>query len=167
MAVDPGCAAARERLETLVDGDLPDEQAGALRAHLAGCRGCRAHHDEAASLPVRLAALRSPDPAPALLSGVMSRIRGDAVGPVRFWSLPAAEAALFLVALWYLSGLQGLAGLVQATSSDVAALAGWGAGASAPPAPQVDLFLLLVSGLLVAVTLYHLTLLSRQGPRLS
>ena len=41
-----------------------------------------------------------------------------------------------------------------------------GGGSEVSPAPAVDLFLLLVSGLLLAVTLYHLTLLSRQEPRL-
>jgi anti-sigma factor RsiW len=154
------CADVRARLETLVDGE---SDGGDARAHLATCPACRTHHAEAASLPWRLAALRSPEPPPSLVQQVLRRVGRNRVGPLRFWSLLGAEALLALVTLWYLSGLDGLARIAQGTASEVAAIAG--GGSEAPPAPAVDLFLLLVSGLMLAVTLYHLALLSRQDPR--
>jgi anti-sigma factor RsiW len=155
------CADVRARLETLVDGESDGADA---RAHLAACPACRAHHAEAASLPWRLAALRAPEPPPSLVQEVLRRVGRNRIGPLRFWSLLGAEAFLGLVTLWYVSGLDGLLRIAQGTVSEVAAIAG--GGSDVPPMPAVDLFLLLVSGLLLAVTLYHLTLLSRQEPRL-
>lgn len=160
------CAEVRDQLETLVDGELQDQRVAAVRAHLAGCAPCRAHHAEACSLPNRLAAIASPEPPPALLAHVLRRVRRERVGPLRVWGPLAVELGLVLVGLWYVSGLRGLSFLLQRTASDVAALAGWGAGQADPPAPPVgDVFLLLVCGLLLVTTLYHLTLLARQGPR--
>jgi anti-sigma factor RsiW len=162
------CLEVRDHLETLVDGELPAGQAAVVRVHLAECPACRAHHAEATSLPSRLAAIAGPEPPSALLGDVLRRVRRERVGPLRLWGPLAVELALVVVAFWYVSGLDGLSFLVQRTASDVAALAGWGAGqADLPAPPTADVFLLLVCGLLLVTTLYHLTLLSRQGPRLS
>ncbi|HZV48169.1 MAG TPA: zf-HC2 domain-containing protein [Candidatus Dormibacteraeota bacterium] len=164
----PGCVEARAQLEALVDGDLPEAQAGAVRAHLADCAACRAHHREACSLPRRLHAIPPPEPSPDLVPGVLARVRAERIGPLQLWSPLAVELVLFTTVVWYLSGPRGLARLVQRAASDMGALAGWGVGLSAlPTVPPGDVFLLLVSGLLVVVTLYHLSLLAaRLGPGL-
>jgi anti-sigma factor RsiW len=162
------CIQVRAQLETLVDGGLDPGQAARLRAHLADCPGCRAHHAEACSLPNRLAALGSPEPPQALLDGVLRRVRGETIGPLRLWGPMVVELLLAVVALWYVSGLDGLSLLVQRTASDASALIGWGAGQAALPQPVAgDVFLLLVCGLLLLTTVYHLALLARQTPRLS
>ncbi len=158
----------RDRLEALVDGDLDPAIAAALRAHLAACAACRAHHAEASSLPSRLAAIRAPEPPENLVAGVLRRVGAGRVGKLRLWGPLSVEAALLLVALWYVSGVEGLYALVERTASDAGALLSWGAGLAEPPAaPTGDAFLLLLCGLLLVTTLYHLALLSRHGPRLS
>jgi anti-sigma factor RsiW len=162
------CVQVRARLEALVDGELDAGQAAALRAHLAECASCRAHHAEASSLPNRLAAIVGPDAPPALVDSVLRRVRGERIGPWHLWGPLFVEAGLALIALWYLSGWRGLAALVQRTASDVGALIGWGVGQADPPVPVAgDVFLLLLCGLLMVTTLYHLALLARQGQRLS
>lgn len=161
------CAQVRDQLETLVDGELADARSGALRAHLAECPRCRAHHAEATSLPSRLAAIGGPEPPPALLAQVLRSVRRERIGPLRLWGPLVVELGLVLVGLWYVSGLDGLSLLLRLTASDAAAMAGWGAGQADLPAPPMgDVFLLLVCCLLLVTTLYHLSLLSRgQGPR--
>lgn len=162
------CIQVRAQLESLIDGDVDAELGARLRAHLADCPGCRAHHAEASSLPARLAALASPEPPPGLVDGVLRRVRGQQIGPLHLWGPLVVELVLAVVALWYLSGLDGLSVLVQRTASDVGSLIGWGAGLSSLPAPAAgDVFLLLVCGLLMLTTLYHLAQLARLGPRLS
>lgn len=39
------CREQVEQLEAMFAGDLPEKEADQLRAHLAGCEGCRAYHD--------------------------------------------------------------------------------------------------------------------------
>jgi predicted anti-sigma-YlaC factor YlaD len=168
MSAEMDCAEVRAQLEAFCDGELEEARAARLRGHLEGCPACRAHHAEAASLPARLAALPAPDPPTGLLPGVLHRVRRERVGRARLWGLPAAELLLFGVVLWYLSGPQGLLRLMQRTATDAAGLLGWGAGvARLPAATAGDVFLLLLFGLLVAVTVYHLTLLARAGFRTS
>ena len=160
----PSCDTVSAGLEALVDGDLPEDQASFLRAHLAGCAACRRHHAEAASLPGRLAAMRRPEAPPELVAGVLSRVSARGPRPLEVWGLLAAEAALVLVAGWYLSGLGGLLGLGRRTVADVGGWVDWFAGQADVPAQAAgDVFLLLISGLLVLVTLLHLALLSRHG----
>jgi anti-sigma factor RsiW len=160
------CIWARDQLEALVDGELDGPRTEQVRRHLSECDDCRAHHSEAISLPRRLAVVRGPEPPPALLAGVLRRIRADRVSPLQLWAPLGVELGLFLIALWYMSGPGGLVLLVQRTASDLSALAGWGAGqADVPVAPPGDVFLLIVFGLLVLTSLYHLALLSRQGGR--
>jgi len=162
------CIQVRAHLEALNDGEAGDELEPRLRAHLADCPGCRAHHAEATSLPARLAALGSPEPPPALVAGVLRRVRGETLRPLHLWGPLVVEVVLLLVALWYVSGLDGLSLLVSRTAADVGSLIGWGAGLSALPSPAAgDVFLLLVCGLLMVTTLYHLALLARRAPRLS
>lgn len=162
------CVEVRAQLEALIDGEVGGELGARLRAHLADCPGCRAHHAEASSLPTRLAALGSPEPPAALMDGVLRRVRGETLTPLHLWGPLAVEVVLALVALWYVSGLNGLSLLVERTASDVGSLIGWGAGLTDLPAPAAgDAFLLLVCGLLMVTTLYHLALLARLGPRLS
>lgn len=162
------CIQIRAQLEALVDGDLGAARVAELRAHLAECDACRAHHAEATSLPSRLTALSSPEPPPGLVAEVLRRVRGERVGPLRLWGPLAVELVLSGIALWSVSGLSGISLLVERTASDVASLVGWGAGQADLPAPAPeDVFLLLVCGLLTVVTLYHLALLARQAPRLT
>ena len=162
------CIQARAQLEALIDGEVGDELEARLRAHLADCPGCRAHHAEAVSLPTRLAALGSPEPPPALVDGVLRRVHGETLTPLHLWGPLVVEVILAMVAVWYVSGLDGLSLLVSRTASDVGSLIGWGAGLSDLPAPAAgDVFLLLVCGLLMVTTLYHLALLARLAPRLS
>lgn len=161
------CVWVRDQLESLVDGELDAGRARQLLAHLAECGDCRAHHAEAASLPSRLAAVPFPEPPDTLVGDVLGRVGQERVGPLGLWGPLAVELVLFLVTLWYVSGPRGLSHLIQRTASDVGALAGWGVGQADLPAPPTgDVFLLLVCGLLVATTLYHLVLLSRLGPRM-
>ena len=162
------CIQVRAQLEALIDGEAAADLDARLRAHLADCPGCRAHHAEATSLPARIGALGSPEPPAALLDGILRRVQGEKIGPLHLWGPLVVELLLAVVALWYVSGLQGLSLLVQRTASDVGSLIGWGAGLSELPAPAAgDVFLLLVCGLLMVTTLYHLTLLARLGPRFS
>lgn len=162
------CVSVREQLEALVDGDLADLPADQVRRHLAACDDCRAHHAEACSLPARLRAGRGPEPPASLVAGVMRRVGRERLSPLQLWGPLVVEVTLFLVALWYLSGPRGLYILAQRTTADVGALLGWGIDQAALPAPPLgDVFLLVVCGLLLVTTLYHLALLSRQGLRLS
>lgn len=162
------CVWVREQLEPLIDGDLPPAHVEELRRHLVSCEACREHHAEAASLPARLAVVRTPEPPLNLVRDVLRRVRGDRVSPMRLWAPLGVELMLFVVALWYVSGFRGLFLLVQRTAADAGALLGWDVGqVDLPPPAAGDLFLLLVCGLLVATTLYHLALLTRLGLRLS
>jgi predicted anti-sigma-YlaC factor YlaD len=158
------CLAVRAQLEALVDGEVGERTAKLLRAHLAQCPECREHYTAAASLPGRLATLGSPEPPPALLAATLREVRRESVGALQIWGLFAAEVALVLIAAWYLSGLSGLLELAGHTAGDVAGWLSWFGGQAAVPAPVADdLFLLLICGLLVLVTLLHLALLSRRG----
>ncbi|HKA12732.1 MAG TPA: zf-HC2 domain-containing protein [Candidatus Dormibacteraeota bacterium] len=162
------CVWVREQLEPLIDGDLAPARVDELRGHLAACEACREHYAEASSLPTRLAVVRTPEPPLNLVRDVLRRVRGDRVGPMRLWGPLGLELVLFLITLWYMSGFGGLYLLVQRTAADAGAVLGWDLGqANLPPPAAGDLFLLLLCGLLVATTLYHLTLLARLGLRLS
>lgn len=161
----PGCREVRRRLELLVDAELDAATAAALRAHLARCGSCRAQHREAASVPSRLRALRSPAPPASLVDGVMRRVAPRSRA-LEVWGLLVPEALLMLVAAWYTSGIGGLVEITRRTASDAAAFLDWGAGGGNLPAPAPgDLFMLLVTLLLAVLTLWHLSLLARQSPK--
>lgn len=158
------CLAVRAQLESLVDGEVSERTARLLRAHLAQCPECREHHTAAASLPGRLAGLATPEPPPALLAATLRQVGREKAGALQVWGLFAAEAALVMVAAWYLSGLSGLLEFAGHTAGDVGGWVSWFGGQAAVPAPVAgDLFLLLICGLLVLVTVLHLALLSRRG----
>ena len=158
------CSDVRAGLEPFVDGELDTVVAVSLRVHIARCRSCRAQHREAASVPMRLRALRSPAPPASLIDEVMRRV-APRIRPLEVWGLLVPELLLVLVAAWYTSGIGGLMEVARRTASDVAAFVSWGAGSGDPPAPVPgDLFMLLITLLLAAVSLWHLSLLARQSP---
>ncbi len=68
------CAETESRLSLWVDGDLPPEDAAAVRAHLAACASCAALAAELGALRDQLARL----PAQALPPGLAGRIRRQA-----------------------------------------------------------------------------------------
>src|SRR5438105_8757974 len=109
-----GCGEVRRRLEALVDSELDEATTAVLRAHIARCPGCRSEHREAASVPSRLHALRSPDPPSSLINEVMRRVapRSRALD---VWGLLVPEVLLVVVAAWYTSGIGGLVGIVRRT----------------------------------------------------
>ena len=160
-----GCREVRPRLELLVDAELDAATAAALSDHIARCGSCRAQHREAASVPARLRALRSPAPPASLVDEVMRRVAPRSRA-LEVWGLLVPEVLLVLVAAWYTSGIGGLVEIVRRTASDVAAFFDWGAGGGSLPAPVPgDLFMLLVTLLLAVLTLWHLSLLARQPAR--
>jgi hypothetical protein len=100
-----------------------------------------------------------------LLAGVMQLVKRDSARPLQVWGLFATEAVLVLIAGWYLSGFTGLLDLAGRTAGDIGGWISWFGGQAALPDPAAgDLFLLLICGLLVVVTIFHLTLLARHGP---
>ena len=161
------CIGIRSQLEALVDGDLDAATAGRLKAHLRTCAACRAEHELAASLPSRLRALTAPAPPPDLLPSVLRAVQRERLHARLGPALGAAEAILVALAVWYLSGIQGIANLGGRIAGEASQLLGWGTGAAELPAPPAgDLFVLLVSLALALVCAFHLALLSQStGPR--
>jgi predicted anti-sigma-YlaC factor YlaD len=163
------CARVRVLLEAYVDGDLEtnDPQAAAqVRNHLTTCADCRGQHQQAASLPFRLRALRSPAPPASLVANVLQSVAPVRRTTLRAWTLLAPEALLVAFILWYLSGLDGLASLAAGTLSDLQGLAGWGAGAAPlPTVPAADVLLLGALIALTAIAAYHVSVLARLSDR--
>ncbi|MBM3906496.1 MAG: zf-HC2 domain-containing protein [Gemmatimonadetes bacterium] len=58
------CRDVPESLWEYIDGALHAPRASAMRAHLRGCRRCRARHDEAVAVLRAAARTRGSDPAP-------------------------------------------------------------------------------------------------------
>ncbi len=69
------CQSARDCIVLLNYGELPDELAGVLEQHLAGCEDCREELEAFRGLEERLAALPVLEPSPNLLA--QSRMRLD------------------------------------------------------------------------------------------
>lgn len=158
------CSVARSQLEALVDGELAADQAHYLRSHLLGCAACRDEYEEAASLPLRLRALRSPEPPRDLTPAVMRAV--STRRPRLAWTLLAAQLVLALAIAAYVSGVHGVARLSADVAGDLSALAAWSSGSAAPPEPaSVDVFLLLGFIALLGLAAWHLALLARQSPR--
>ncbi len=153
------CADIRSRLEAMVDGELA-AALPAVRQHLTVCAACRLQHEEAASLPSRIRALPAPALPADLLPQVLRRVAPRS-RPLAVWGLFAGEAALGLVAVWYLSGLDGLLGLGQRTLGELEAALGWQFDETPAAAGGVDLSLLLIALGVTLLAAWHLTLLSR------
>ncbi|HEX9098419.1 MAG TPA: zf-HC2 domain-containing protein [Candidatus Dormibacteraeota bacterium] len=159
------CARVRVLLEAYVDGDLGiSDPAGAqaVREHLLSCADCRRQHEQAISLPFRMKALRSPEPPPSLLAGVMASVAPPPQASRRAWGLLIPEALLGAFILWYLSGLEGLTAIASGAWSDLQGLAFWGSGsAPLPSVPVADALLLGAFIALTAIAAYHLSVLSK------
>jgi len=163
------CHELRQRLEPLVDGELDQETAARLEAHLRACSGCSKAYEEAVSLPFRLRALKAPEPPPALVPAVMRAWGAPAsLDQPAVWTRPViwapllAEGGLAGIIGLYLSGLAGVAALARATVGDLGALWGWGVGSSTPPSDFSADLVVVGALLLMVVTIYHLAVLVRQ-----
>lgn len=70
------CGEAMSVLWDFLDGELSDERAAAIRAHLEACRPCHKHHEFERAFLEAVAAARETDPAPpALRSRVTTLLR--------------------------------------------------------------------------------------------
>ncbi|MBI5502138.1 MAG: zf-HC2 domain-containing protein [Deltaproteobacteria bacterium] len=98
------CWSARRRLSAYIDGELPAARRERLVRHLAGCPACAARERELRGAWDDLGALRVPDEAPDLWSGVLERLAeprrtGSFAARPRPFLVPAALAACALVGL--------------------------------------------------------------------
>jgi anti-sigma factor RsiW len=113
---EPSCARNEDALALLAGGDLPEEEARALRAHVAGCGAC---DRELAELQAALAWARHAEPSPFVaedLATLHRRVLADlaaappprrpllerlvaALRPGRFALVTAGVAAALLVAI--------------------------------------------------------------------
>ena len=69
------CEMVQENIILAIYSELPDENAGALEQHLAGCEDCRRELRPMRTLDERLALLPVVEPSPNLLA--QSRMRLD------------------------------------------------------------------------------------------
>ena len=164
------CRDVRPLLEDFVDGNLEAATVTRIRTHLAGCVDCRGQHEEAVSIPVRMRALRAPEPPAELLPAVLAAVAAvDAHEGQRgriFWKPVLGEVLLSAVIGWYISGFAGLGAVTNATFGELGQLLGWTSGSTAlPPAPSADLVVVLACLSLIAVTTYHLMLIARSNGR--
>jgi hypothetical protein len=67
---NPGCTQSTETLSAFVDGDLPQVEAQAVRAHAAGCPRCTLSIGELRTMLTAARALERPEPPPTLWAGV-------------------------------------------------------------------------------------------------
>ena len=72
MATDqnPNCTQTTETLSAFVDGDLPQAEAQAVRAHAAGCPRCTLSIGELRAMLTAARALERPEPPPTLWAAV-------------------------------------------------------------------------------------------------
>jgi len=68
------CGDWEARIALLVEGDLPDGEAGAVEAHLAGCAGCRRFAEELRESQRDLRGLREEDLDHGVLAAVRRRV---------------------------------------------------------------------------------------------
>lgn len=147
---DEGAHASVEQLADLLEGELPDDQAGAVAAHVGGCNECAAAQQQLAAVPALLAATAVP-PMPAAVADrldaalaaesarrtdrqqhaetetvvvPLSRLRRDRV---RHWFAGAVTAAAVLLAI---TVLPDLGGVESGSSDEAASSAAGGAGAA-------------------------------------
>jgi anti-sigma factor RsiW len=80
MTTDPiTCDQALDLLDPWLDGDLPPEEAGRLRAHLDRCPACAAELALAGRIQRELRALPQPDCPPEVIQRVVRTGRGEIV----------------------------------------------------------------------------------------
>ena len=80
MMTDPiTCDQALDLLDPWLDGDLPPEEAGRLRAHLDRCPACAAELALAGRIQRELRALPQPDCPPEVIQRVVRTGRGEIV----------------------------------------------------------------------------------------
>ena len=119
-----GCRYIRKRLGRLLDGELPDQEAAAIRAHLAECPACSREAASLEALDARLGEVPSPPVPPGILERTMAQARLEVLaaqtGPGwaaiwRSWPAAARLAASAAMAAACVLGL--LAGNTVARSS--------------------------------------------------
>jgi predicted anti-sigma-YlaC factor YlaD len=158
------CARVRVLMESYVDGELAANDpatAEQVRAHLATCGDCKRQHDQAASLPFRLRALRAPNPPDSLVGNVIRAVTPERNLARRAWIPLIPEGILVAFIVWYLSGFEGLAREATSAVTDLQNLMNWGVGgASLPAVPVADVFLLIALIALALTAAYHLSVLS-------
>jgi anti-sigma factor RsiW len=161
------CARVRVLMEAYVDGELvvgDPPTAEQIRAHIATCEDCRRQHDQAASLPFRLRALRAPEPPESIATNVMRTLAPQRGSSRRAWALLIPEGLLLAFIVWYLAGFDGLARQAAGAVNDLQVLLNWGVGAdSLPSVPVADVFLLVALIALAITAAYHLSVLSHLG----
>lgn len=89
------CREFRPRIDALLDGELPPEEARGVAAHLEACGDCRSDRESRTALKQSLGRLTLP-PAPRRFE--MADLR-----PARTWRWSAAAAAILVLALVLLS----------------------------------------------------------------
>lgn len=77
------CKATLEMLSAYLDRELATQERDAIRAHLADCDRCRAEERDLRALKGLLLGVRAPEPAADFEHRLMSRLREEAVAPVR------------------------------------------------------------------------------------
>jgi hypothetical protein len=112
------CGEWEARIALLVEGDLPDGEAGAVEAHLAGCAGCRRFAEELRESQRDLRSLGEEDPDRRALAAVRRRV-------LEALDRPARRSPVF-VALAAAAGIVALAVFLSWEGAD---------RLSEPPAP--------------------------------
>jgi anti-sigma factor RsiW len=79
------CVAYRERIEALVDGMLPAEEARELERHLEGCPSCAALARELSRLHGLLGASPNLEPSPGFEASFLRRLRSEAESRPSWW----------------------------------------------------------------------------------
>lgn len=119
------CAAAREALSALLDGEAPGSDPAAARAHAEGCADCARWYDRAEQLGRQVRVAPVDEPGPDVTEAVMARVelpqRGRWRGPLRIALLAAAVAQLVigLVAAFGPVGMHGMHGMDVSVPSHV------------------------------------------------
>jgi len=118
------CRHVRGRLGRLLDHELPDSEAAAIRGHLAECPACSGAAASLEALDARLGELPLPPAPPGILERTMAQARRESLAPRlrrdwaamwRSWPLAARLAASAAMAAACVLGL--LAGSTAARSS--------------------------------------------------
>ena len=133
-----------------LDGALPEEEADALREHLAVCPDCQRYYDDVMAIRDDFPSVEETAVPEGFADGVMAAVRADKAAHRRRRRrslLPVAACAAVVVLLGsggYLSGMfygggsSGSAAPAMARSEDTAATAGAAGGACLPESDVVE-----------------------------